>query len=276
MTLRPPAVAGLFYEARPDALERDVRGYLQGPGAPLPAMAAVVPHAGYVYSGPVAGRVYGSIAVPREVVILCPNHTGQGAAAAINTAGAWRTPLGDAPVDSDLAARIANLAPSLEEDAVAHAREHSLEVQLPFLQIVRPDFRFVPVCLGEPSLDLCREVGLAAATAVRETEPRPLLIASSDLNHYESQAITERKDARALARIEEVDPEGLFGTVFGEDISMCGVLPVTALLFACRELGARSARVVARRTSGDETGDYSSVVGYAGVIVDQTIGAAGP
>jgi MEMO1 family protein len=271
MAIRPPSVAGLFYEARPDALERDVRGYLQAEARPAPAIGAVVPHAGYVYSGPVAGRVYASIAVPPEVVILCPNHTGRGAPAAINSSGAWRTPLGDAPVDSALATRMAKLAPSLEEDTLAHAREHSLEVQLPFLQIVRPDFRFVPVCLGEPSLDLCREVGLAAAAAIRETERPALLIASSDMNHYESEEVTQTKDARALARIEELDAEGLFDTVFGEGISMCGVLPVTALLFACRELGADAARVVARRTSGDETGDYSSVVGYAGVIIDRAM-----
>ncbi|MFY9549726.1 MAG: AmmeMemoRadiSam system protein B, partial [Thermoanaerobaculia bacterium] len=156
---------------------------------------------------------------------------------------------------------------SLEEDAAAHEREHSLEVQLPFLQLLRPDVTFVPICLGEPRLALCREVGEALASVAAEEEEPPLLLASSDMNHYESRAEGRRKDDRALARVEAVDPEGLFRTVLTESISMCGFLPATALLFAARAAGAGPARVVARRDSGDETGDPSSVVGYAGVIV---------
>ena len=171
------------------------------------------------------------------------------------------------PVDRRLAERLLALAPSLREDREAHAREHSLEVQLPFLQTRRPDVRFVPICLGVPDLTLCREVGEALARIrAEETEP-PLILASSDMNHYESRAVGRAKDDRALARIEKLDPDGLFETVLAEGITMCGFLPVTALLFAARAAGARSASVVARRDSGDETGDASSVVGYAGVIV---------
>jgi len=282
MAIRPPAVAGMFYDVRPDRLERTVREYLGPPqaakppvrdaapetaGAPAAALGAIVPHAGYVYSGPVAGAVYAAVAVPSTAVILCPNHTGRGAPLALDPSSAWRTPLGDVPVDRGLAERLLALCPSLEEDAEAHRREHSLEVQLPFLQVLRPGVRIVPISIGEPSLGLCREVGSALATLVAEEAEPPLLLASSDMNHYESREVGRRKDDLALARIAQLDAEGLYRTVLTESISMCGFLPATALLFAARASAASGARVVARRDSGDETGDASSVVGYAGVVV---------
>lgn len=268
MSVRPPAVAGAFYEARADRLESDVRSYLPPRSNPRPAFGAIVPHAGYVYSGPVAGAVYAQLRIPSTCILLCPNHTGLGAAAALDPSDAWRTPLGDVPVDRRLAARLAALAPSLEPNGGAHAREHSLEVQLPFLQVLRPDVAIVAVCLGAPRLALCREVGEALASIAAEEAEPPLLIASSDMNHYESRGEGRRKDDLALARIGDLDPEGLFETVRSESISMCGFLPATALLFAARAAGVAAARVVARRDSGDETGDTSSVVGYAGVILD--------
>ncbi len=268
MTVRPPAVAGAFYDARPDRLEKDVRSRLPSEADPRPAFGAIVPHAGYVYSGDVAGAVYARLRIPPTCVILCPNHTGRGAPAALEPSDAWRTPLGDVAVDRRLAGRLLELVASLEEDATAHAREHSLEVQLPFLQVRRPDVMFVPVCLGEPSLALCREVGEGLAALRAEEADPPLVIASSDMNHYESRAVGRAKDDRALARVEGLDPEGLFRTVLTESISMCGFLPATALLFAARAAGASRSRVVARADSGDQTGDVASVVGYAGVIVD--------
>ena len=268
MSVRPPAVAGMFYEGRSDRLDRDVRSHLGSGGEPpRPALGAIVPHAGYVYSGPVAGAVYARIAIPSAAVILCPNHTGRGAPAALEPSNSWRTPLGDVPVSRRLSDRLAELAPSLERDAAAHAREHSLEVQLPFLQVLRPEVQIVPVCLGARDLDLCREVGEAFAALRAEEADPPVLLASSDMNHYESRAAGRRKDDLALARIEALDPEGLYTTVLSEGISMCGFLPATTLLFAARKAGVAEARVVARRDSGDETGDASSVVGYAGVIV---------
>ncbi len=269
MPVRPPAFAGTFYDARREELTRDVLQYLAAPeAAPAPAFGAIVPHAGYVYSGPVAGAVYARLRVPPTCVILCPNHTGFGRPAAVDPSGAWRTPLGEVRVDRDLARRLGTLAPALEPDAVAHRGEHSLEVQLPFLQVRRPDVAIVPICVGEPSLALCREIGEAlAAVCAEEAEP-PLLIASSDMNHYESRDVGRGKDDMALACVERLDAEGLFQTVRAERISMCGVLPATTLLFAARAAGAGPARVVARRDSGDETGDTSSVVGYAGVVVE--------
>ncbi len=226
-----------------------------------------MPHAGYIYSGPVAAAVYARVTIPLSVVILCPNHTGRGAPASLEPSEAWQTPLGDVAVNDRLSRRLLELAPSLERDAAAHAREHSLEVQLPFLQVLRPDVQIVPVCLGAHDLDLCREVGEALATIRSEEAEPPLLLASSDMNHYEPRAVGRSKDERALARIEALDPEGLFTTVLSEGISMCGFLPATALLFAARRAGVSQAVVVARRDSGDETGDTSSVVGYAGVIL---------
>jgi AmmeMemoRadiSam system protein B len=267
MSIRPPAVAGQFYEGRAKELERSVRSYLQSGGeAPVRAFGAIVPHAGYVYSGPVAGAVFARLEITESVVILCPNHTGRGAAAALDPSDAWETPLGEVPLDRALARRLLTLAPSIREDAAAHRREHSLEVQLPFLQVLRPDVRVVPVCLGAPDLELCREVGTAVAGLGAEGEA-PLVLASSDMNHYESREVGRRKDDMALERIEAMDPEGLFATVVSRSISMCGFLPATALLFAARTAGAARARVVARRDSGDETGDTDSVVGYAGVLV---------
>jgi AmmeMemoRadiSam system protein B len=267
MAIRQPAVAGSFYPSRPEELERDVRKFLGSGVESGPAIGAVVPHAGYVYSGPVAGAVYARVAIPRRAVVLCPNHTGAGAPAAIDPSDAWRTPLGDVPLARGLADRLLTLAPTLEEDARAHRREHSLEVQLPFLQVRRPDVEIVPVSLGAASLPLCREVGRALATLVREEEDPPIVLASSDMNHYESRAVGRAKDDLALARVESIDAEGLFETVLQRSISMCGFLPATALLFAARDLGATRAEVTARRDSGDETGDDSSVVGYAGVVI---------
>ncbi len=267
MSIRMPAVAGMFYEGQPERLREQVLGCLPAGVQPEAALGVIVPHAGYVYSGGVAGAVYARVALPRTAVVLCPNHTGRGAPASLEPSDAWRTPLGDVPTNARLARRLLELAPSLEEDRGAHVREHSLEVQLPFLQVLRPDAEIVPVCLGAPDLELCRQVGEAVARIQAEEPEPPLLIASSDMNHYEPRDVGRRKDERALARIEDLDPEGLFTTVRTENISMCGFLPATALLFAARQAGAHHARIVARRDSGDETGDTSSVVGYAGVIV---------
>lgn len=270
MRVRPTAVAGSFYAGESDALRRDVGSYLRPVGPVEPAFGAVVPHAGYIYSGSVAGAVYASIAAPAAAIVLCPNHTGRGAPGAVDPSDSWRTPLGDVPVNGRLSRRLLELSPSLVSDSLAHSQEHSLEVQLPFLQVLRPDVSIVPVCLGAPDIALCREVGRALATLAAEEARggKPfLLLASSDMNHYESREIGRRKDALALARIEAIDPEGLFRTVLSENITMCGFLPVTALLFAARASSISGAAVVARRDSGDETGETDSVVGYAGVIL---------
>jgi AmmeMemoRadiSam system protein B len=262
--IRPPAVAGAFYPADPGSLRRTVEALLDVGAPPRPAFGAVVPHAGYVYSGGVAGKTYSLLDIPQRVVVLCPNHTGLGASAAVDSHDAWRTPLGDVPVDAGLAADFLRRCPRATLDDRAHVAEHSLEVQLPFLQLRRPDVRFLPVCLGAADLDLCREVGQACGELAAGGA---LLLASSDMNHYESRQVGNRKNRMALDRIEAIDPEGLFATVLSEDISMCGFLPATALLYAARSSGITRAEVVAQADSGDRTGDPSSVVGYAGVVI---------
>jgi MEMO1 family protein len=265
--IRQPAVAGYFYPEAPAELDRTVRGMTRDGSGTLRARGVVVPHAGYVYSGAVAGDVFSCVEVPERHVIFCPNHTGTGTEAAIVTRGAWRMPWGDVPVDEELAGRLLAACPLLSEDGAAHRREHSLEVQLPFLRRFRPSFRFVPVALSLLSLSDCRSLGEAVARIVRGDDPPPLLTASSDMTHYEPAALAREKDGRAIDRILSLDPEGLYRVVRAERISMCGLIPVTVMLFAARELGAASVRLIKYSTSGDVSGDFGRVVGYAGLAV---------
>lgn len=237
------------------------------PAKRTPFVGAVVPHAGLMYSGHVAAAFYGSAALPRRYIILCPNHTGAGHFAAINRDGEWLTPLGSAHVDTALADALMARTKLLSDDARAHAREHSLEVQLPFLQMEAESFTFVPICLGARRFEYAEEIGHAIAEVVREAGETIAILASSDLNHYESQDITLRKDALAIQRVEEVDARGLWETVDDADISMCGYIPTTTMLIAARELGATRGRLIKHATSGDINGDYSHVVGYAAIAV---------
>ncbi len=267
MSSRPPAVAGAFYPRDPRALAVEVRGLLEPAAERRSAFGAVVPHAGYVYSGSVAGAVYARLEPPSTVVLLGPNHTGLGPAASIDDHDRWSTPLGDVMVDGTLADRFLRDCPHLEREGLAHAREHSLEVQLPFLQEWAPAAKIVPICIGAPSLALCHEIGEAVADAVAEAGPAILVLASSDMNHYESRAVGDAKNALAFAEIERIDPDELFAAVVRHEISMCGFLPTTALLVAARRHGVSRAEIVARADSGDRTGDADSVVGYAGILI---------
>ena len=266
--VRRPAVAGLFYPDRPEHVEADLSRLLEDVQPKVSPLAVVVPHAGWMYSGKVAGAVYGRLALPRLVVLLGPNHTGLGPRGSIMTRGRWAIPGGEIPVASDLAQQILSLSRELEEDTSAHEREHALEVQLPFLRRLRPDVQFVPVTLMKTDLAFCEAVGKAVAGAVR-TFPEPvLLISSTDLNHYESQAVSNRKDRLAIEAVLTLDPEHLQRTVRSHGISMCGIAPTTALLSALRDRGARRAELVRYMTSGDVSGDHERVVGYCGVIIE--------
>ncbi|MBP2682552.1 MAG: hypothetical protein H6Q79_591 [Deltaproteobacteria bacterium] len=263
---RIPAVAGQFYPGTASGLSRALLTLTREVKDRLQAIGVVVPHAGYVYSGAVAGEVFSSIRVPERAVLFCPNHTGAGADAAVMSRGAWRMPWGDVPIDEELAARLRTACPLLREDASAHAREHSLEVQLPFLHRFRADVRFVPVALGRLSLEECRDLGESVADAIAGDAERPLLVASSDMSHYVPDAVARKKDGMAIDRMLALDPEGLYRTVRTERISMCGVLPAAVVLFAARRLGATSARLVKYATSGDVSRDLDQVVGYAGLV----------
>lgn len=267
MNLRMPAVAGHFYPGDHDSLLNEVDRHLAaGERRPrMKAIGCVAPHAGYVYSGHVAGAVFGAIEMPQRFVILCPNHTGRGRPLAIQTSGAWRTPLGDVPIDEELAAALRREFPALEEDQEAHRREHALEVELPFLQVQVRDFKFVPICVGTARLDVLRGLGEAIARALRGHHA--LLVASSDLNHYESDGITREKDAKAIEKVLALDPMGLHAVVQRESITMCGYAPTVAMLTAARALGATSAELLKYATSADVSGDRSTVVGYAGIAI---------
>lgn len=269
MWVRPPAVAGMFYEATAPRLRRQVEECLPpaASSAKKRFVGAVSPHAGLMYSGPVAGALYARLELPRRYVILCPNHTGLGAEASINLEGAWRTPLGDVAIDTELAKAIATEAPFVRDDHQAHAREHALEVQLPFLQLLAGGFTFVPLCLAIPTFARTATLGRAIANAIRAVREPVGIIASSDLNHYENQEITLTKDGEAIDRILHLDAEGLWRTVHERDVSMCGYIPTAAMLVAATALGATGAELVRHATSGDVNRDYSAVVGYASIAV---------
>lgn len=265
--LRLPAVAGRFYPDNPEELTRLVREYAK-PHAdqkPAHAKACLVPHAGYRFSGHVAGAVFSRIPVPRKILILGVRHFPRGEPVAIISSGSWRTPLGDAAIDEALAATLKNECPILREDVVAHSREHSLEVQLPFLQVLSPDFSFVPIALGTVRLSDLVAVGEALAR-VLAANPEVLLLTTSDLNHYEDDATTRLKDKKAIDQILALNPRGLYDICTNENISMCGLGPAVAMLTALRTLGANHAELVRHATSADVSGDTTNVVGYAGFI----------
>ncbi|HXI12521.1 MAG TPA: AmmeMemoRadiSam system protein B [Thermoanaerobaculia bacterium] len=272
MFRRPPAVAGTFYEDDPKRLLLQLEACLQlpSPASRRPFIAAVVPHAGLMYSGGVAGAFYGVAQIPKRLIILCPNHTGLGERAAINLEGSWATPLGEMMIDVDLARALTAAAPLLVSDSRAHAREHSLEVQLPFLQKLAPSSTFVPICLTLPRYQMCRDLGEAIATVIAASPEGEIgILASSDLNHYENQATTMRKDGLVIDRILDLDPEGLWNAVLEEQISMCGVIPTTTMLVAAKRLGAAHAELIEHSTSGDVNGDYNAVVGYASILISR-------
>lgn len=264
---RPPAVAGRFYPARPEILTRELERYITPSAAKQKALGCMVPHAGIMYSGHVAGAVYGSVELPAHFVILCPNHYGAGAPLAIMSAGVWETPLGDVPIESKLAQELKQACPRLEEDVEAHRFEHSLEVQLPFLQYLLREFCFVPIAIGVGEYVSLEELGHGIAAAIEKTAQPILVVASSDMTHYESDERTRVKDHKAIDRILALDPRGLFDTIRREDISMCGYGPTIAMLTAAKDLGASQAELVRYATSGDVTGDRAAVVGYAGIVV---------
>ena len=267
LTLRPPAVAGRFYPQDAEVLRADVRSYLSPPRQTIPALGCIVPHAGYIYSGQVAGAVYSRIELPRRCIVLCPNHTGKGKPLSIMSQGAWETPLGLVPVDCDLAEALKHEFPALHEDVEAHRAEHAIEVELPFLQSQRPDFSFVPIALGVSQFEILRALGEAIAKVLKAQAEAVLLIASSDMNHYESDSVTRVKDHKAIARILALDARGLFDVVIREEISMCGFGPVVTMLTALNRLGAGAPELIKYATSGDVSGDRQMVVGYAGIIV---------
>jgi MEMO1 family protein len=269
-SIREPAVAGHFYPANPERLRGDIESYLTSGlsgGEKTPAIACMVPHAGYMYSGQVAGAVFSRLEIPDSCIVLGPNHTGRGHQLAIVKEGTWRTPLGEIRIDSELAELLIREFPALSEDSAAHRSEHSIEVEIPFLQVCRRDTKFVPIAIGTGQLVLLEQLGHALAEVLKTSKGPALIVASSDMNHYEDDATTRIKDRKAVDKILALDAPGLYQTVMNESISMCGFGPAVAMLTAARRLGAKKAELVQYATSADVSGDHKVTVGYAGIII---------
>lgn len=265
---RMPAVAGQFYPADANSLRTMVEGFLGKASRSNPALGLMVPHAGYIFSGAFAGQTFGSVDIPTKVVIIGPNHTGYGESLALFAKGRWVTPLGEVPVEEDLADKILKAFPRLVADDLAHRFEHSLEVQVPFLQVKAPQVQIVPLCLAPVPLAELLALGEAVGKVLASEKERVLLVASSDMTHYEPGIAARKKDQMALKHVCALDPEGLYRTVSSEQISMCGVVSTVVMLSAAKYLGARKGHLICYGNSGDVTGDQSEVVGYAGVVVD--------
>ena len=266
--LRLPAVAGQFYPGSPKELSAQVEAYTSaGKGAAkIPARACLVPHAGYMYSGGVAGAVFARVRLPRRMLLLGVRHYPHGEPLAILSEGAWRTPLGDVTIDSDLAAALRKECPALREDRIAHSREHSLEVELPFLQVLAPGFTFVPVAVGTHDFAALTEMGEGVARVLRNTRDEIFVVTSSDMNHYEHDETTRVKDRHAIDKMLKLDARGLYDICREEQISMCGQGPAITMLTAMQRLGVKGAELVRYATSGDISGDREVVVGYAGML----------
>ncbi len=264
---RTAAVAGAFYPANAPSLEKLVKQYTIADKESVKAIGVVSPHAGYVYSGSVAGRVYASIRIPSDVIIIGPNHTGYGSRAGIISEGVFDMPGFGMEIDTELASLIMNNTGIVTEDHEAHAAEHSLEVQLPFIHFKNPETKIVPICVMGRGFDFVRSIGEAIAAAVKSSKKDVLIVASSDMTHYEPDAIARKKDRLAIDKVLSLDPKGLLQVTSEHDITMCGVIPAAIMLVSAKLLGAKEAKLVDYKTSGDVTKDFEEVVGYAGIII---------
>ncbi len=264
---RLPAVADRFYPGSSSALVKEVQ-HLMGKSRPdkLDAIAVVCPHAGYMYSGGVAAETLGQVTIPETVVILGPNHHGRGADIALST-DTWQMPMGDVPIDIDLAELLQRKSKSVKNDESAHQFEHSLEVQVPFLQEMQRNLKIVPLVLARLSYQDCEQLATCIAESIIESDKKILIVASSDMTHYEPRRIAVKKDSLALDRLLGLDPAGLYQVVTEQQISMCGFIPATVAVLASLKMGAKQAKLVRYTDSGEISGDTDQVVGYAGVII---------
>jgi hypothetical protein len=264
---RQPAVAGQFYPGSEYNLRADLSRLIPESSDKKRVIGIISPHAGYLYSGSIAGRVYSQIEIPATVLIIGPNHHGAGAAVALSPDGEWLTPLGLLPIDSRLNKLLLRHVPFIKSDAYAHHQEHSLEVQIPFLQYLRPDVSVSALCLGYAEFHALKQIAFGIAAAIREYGEEVLIVASSDMTHYESAESARIKDETALERVLALDARGLLDRCRSQRITMCGVVPSAVMLEASLGLGATKADLVAYGNSGDVTGDNRQVVGYASVVV---------
>jgi AmmeMemoRadiSam system protein B len=263
--VRAPAVAGRFYPGRPDEVRRDLDRLFGGlADGQAPALAVMCPHAGWIYSGRLAAETLCRIRIPARVVILCPNHTGRGARISVMAEGTWRLPSGDVAIDGALASAILREARGARADVDAHAGEHAIEVLVPLVQRRRPDVTIVPIVVGHLAAADCIALGHALARAIGDDDV--LVIASSDMNHFEDEAETQRRDAIALAALVTGDPTHLLDVVDEQDISMCGARPAAVALSYAAARGGPPPTVIGHTTSAAASGDTDRVVGYAGAV----------
>ena len=265
---RNPVVAGRFYPGTKQAWETEVRSYLPLASSPSKALLAMLPHAGYAYSGAVAGKTLSEVIPTETVLLLGPNHTGLGRPLALWPDGRWLLPGAHLDVDRKLAGHILDAAPAIQADHQAHLQEHSLEVLLPFLWAVQPQSKIVPLAVTEPRLEVLLDTAQKLAEVLAKWPNPVLILVSSDMSHFISAQRAKELDGLALQAALERAPEKLYATVRDERISMCGMLPMALGLAVANALGATQARLIAYSTSGDVTGDFSQVVGYAGVVVE--------
>ncbi len=267
--IRQPVVAGQFYPASAQDIKEQIDSFIDTQEPKVDAIACMLPHAGYIYSGKVAAQTLSKINIKDKVILFGPNHTGNGANFSLMAEGTWQTPLGDVKIDSRLAKKILESSKYLEDDFLAHSGEHSLEVELPILQYFKQDFEIVPIAFMSDDLAALKKIGEEIAAVVKEMglKDKVLLLASSDMTHYESQEDAVTKDKKAISAILELSADKLMAEVRRFNISMCGASPVAAMLSAAKSLGAKSAKLINYQTSGDVTGDKSSVVGYVGIVI---------
>lgn len=261
--IRQAIHAGSWYPGS----KKDIEGFLDPGAKKIPAVGCVVPHAGWVYSGKTAGGVFSRMEPAKLYVLLGPNHTGMGVPVSVFPKGEWETPLGPLSVEENVARAIIENFPEAEEDTIAHRQEHSLEVQLPFLKYFSPEAKIVPIALADYRPPVMRALGEAIAKAVKDAGVSAVLVASSDMSHYISAAEAKKLDGLAIEKMLALDPEGLLETVSENDISMCGSGPAAAVMRAANLLGAKKASLVRYTNSGETTGDYDEVVGYAGILI---------
>jgi hypothetical protein len=268
VNIRIPVVAGQFYPALAENLRENIASLIDNKVEKQDCIACILPHAGYVYSGRVAGETISQVKIKENIILLGPNHTGNGADFSIMTEGAWQTPLGKVEINSTLAQKILQSSKYLKADTLAHSQEHSLEVELPFLQYFKTDFKIVPIAFMSSNVESLKEIGKEIADVIIKNglKEKVLLIVSSDMTHYESQKIAQKKDQEAIQAILELNEDKLIEKVKEFNISMCGIYPAIVMLSAVKALGAKKTKLVKYQTSGDVTGDKDSVVGYAGLI----------